>query len=109
MWMAGFMFGGCETKCVYNRAAVALVWKERSGFAVAADTGCVCDLGFGDHAAADAGEDGDSVLGTLDGGNAGCGGAGGGRFGEAAQALGGAGVLHAGAEYAKDGDAHHDV
>ena len=52
------------------------------GSAVAADAGTLCHLGFGDHAATDAGEDGDSVLESLAAGVAGYCGPRGGAAGE---------------------------
>src|SRR5581483_5790530 len=48
--------------------SAALVCGQCAGSALAADAGWLCDLDFGNHAAADAGEDGDSLLGTLDAG-----------------------------------------
>ena len=83
-----------------------LAWLVRGacpGSAVAADAGSVCHLGFGDHVATDAGEDGDSVLESLAAGVAGYYRPRGGAAGEDSQVVGGVGLLHAGAQSAAGG------
>ena len=78
-----------------------MVRQKRPRPAVAADARPVRRLGVGDHAAADTGQDGDPVLGTMDEPPAGCRYAGQRPGGHGHQVVGGARLLFAGAKHAE--------
>src|ERR1043166_2453725 len=87
--------------------ATRLVFPPRTRPALAAHARSLRDLDFGDHAPADAGQDGDSLLAAVDGALAWYRGTGRGSTGKRAQALGRTGLLRPCSQFAKGGAADH--